>query len=136
MAETTYIEHQQQEIPELVLDELAHYEEYIKKYRAGELGEVKMQKLRLHFGTYAQRQEGVQMQRIKIPGGNLTADQLVRLADAADQFGSGFLHFTTREDAQIYYVNLEEAPDLLRFLAKAGITTREACGNTVRNITA
>jgi len=55
MAETTYIEHQQQEIPELVLDELAHYEEQIKKYRAGELGEVKMQKLRLHFGTYAQR---------------------------------------------------------------------------------
>jgi sulfite reductase (ferredoxin) len=95
-----------------------------------------MQKLRLHFGTYAQRQEGVQMQRIKIPGGFLTADQLVRLADAADQFGSGFMHFTTREDAQIYYVKLEETPSLLRFLAEGGITSREACGNTVRNITA
>src|SRR3989454_10296345 len=95
-----------------------------------------MQKLRLHFGTYAQRQEGVQMQRIKIPGGRLTAVQLVRLADAADRFGSGFIHFTTREDAQIYYVKLEETPDLLRFLAAAGITSREACGNTVRNITA
>ena len=95
-----------------------------------------MQKLRLHFGTYAQRQEGVQMQRIKIPGGVLTADQLVTLADAADRFGSGFIHFTTREDAQIYYVKLEEAPALLRFLAAAGITSREACGNTVRNITA
>src|SRR2546426_12372896 len=95
-----------------------------------------MQKLRLHFGQYAQRQERVQMQRIKIPGGFLTADQLIRLADAADRFGSGFLHFTTREDAQIYYVKLEETPDLLRFLAEAGITSREACGNTVRNITA
>jgi sulfite reductase (ferredoxin) len=119
-----------------VHDELANYEEQIRKYRAGEVDETKMQKLRLHFGTYAQRQEGVQMQRIKIPGGVLTADQLVRLADAADRFGSGFIHFTTREDAQIYYVKLEEAPDLLRFLAGAGITSREACGNTVRNITA
>jgi sulfite reductase (ferredoxin) len=117
-------------------DELANYEEQIRKYRAGEVDETKMQKLRLHFGTYAQRQEGVQMQRIKIPGGVLTADQLVRLADAADRFGSGFIHFTTREDAQIYYVKLEEAPELLRFLAAAGITSREACGNTVRNITA
>ena len=132
------VEISKHEAPSLdhVLEELAHYERQIEQYRAGRLDETKMQKLRLHFGTYAQRQEGVQMQRIKIPGGNLTADQLVRLADAADQFGSGFLHFTTREDAQIYYVKLEEAPDLLRFLAKAGITTREACGNTVRNITA
>ncbi len=119
-----------------VREELANYEEQIRKYRAGEVDETKMQKLRLHFGTYAQRQEGVQMQRIKIPGGFLTGDQLARLADAADRFGSGFIHFTTREDAQIYYVKLEEAPDLLRFLATAGITSREACGNTVRNITA
>ncbi len=123
-------------LPEYVQDELANYEQQIRKYRAGEVDETKMQKLRLHFGTYAQRQEGVQMQRIKIPGGVLSADQLVRLADAADRFGSGFLHFTTREDAQIYYVKLEETPDLLRFLAEGGITSREACGNTVRNITA
>jgi sulfite reductase beta subunit-like hemoprotein/uncharacterized protein (UPF0332 family) len=129
-------EPQSQTLPAYVQDELANYEQQIHKYRAGEVDETKMQKLRLHFGTYAQRQEGVQMQRIKIPGGFLTADQLVRLADAADRFGSGFIHFTTREDAQIYYVKLEETPDLLRFLADAGITTREACGNTVRNITA
>jgi sulfite reductase (ferredoxin) len=129
-------ESQSQTLPEYVQDELANYEQQIRKYRAGEVDETKMQKLRLHFGTYAQRQEGVQMQRIKIPGGVLSADQLIRLADAADRFGSGFLHFTTREDAQIYYVRLEETPDLLRFLAEGGITSREACGNTVRNITA
>src|ERR1041385_536402 len=123
-------------LPAHIAEELANYEQQIRKYLAGEVGETKMQKLRLHFGTYAQRQEGVQMQRIKIPGGYLTADQLARLADAADRFGSNFLHFTTREDAQIYYVRLEETPALLRFLAAAGITTREACGNTVRNITA
>ena len=115
-----------QAIPDFVLDELANYEDHIRKYRAGELDETKMQKLRLHFGTYAQRQEGVQMQRIKIPGGFLTADQLVTLADAADNFGSGFIHFTTREDAQIYYVKLEEAPELLRSLAAAGITDRKS----------
>jgi sulfite reductase beta subunit-like hemoprotein len=128
-------ESQAERIPEYVVDELAHYQEQIDKYRAGNLDETKMQKLRLHFGTYAQRQEGVQMQRIKIPGGFLSGNQLARLADAADRFGSGFIHFTTREDAQLYYVRLQEAPDLLRFLAEGGITTREACGNTVRNIT-
>src|SRR6266478_1991553 len=125
-----------QPLPSYIREELANYEEQIGKYRAGEVDETKMQKLRLHFGTYAQRQEGVQMQRIKIPGGRLTAFQLVRLANAADRFGSGFMHFTTREDAQIYYVKLEETPELLRFLAAGDITSREACGNTVRNITA
>src|SRR5437867_10444288 len=136
MSETTYVEPKQGAVPEFIVDELAHYEEQIRKYRAGELGEVKMQKLRLHFGTYAQRQEGVQMQRIKFPGGILSSDQLARLADAADRYASGFVHFTTREDAQLYYVRLEEAPELMRYLAEAGITTREACGNTVRNVTA
>jgi len=123
-------------LSDFVNDELSNYDEQIRKYRAGEVDETKMQKLRLHFGTYAQRQEGVQMQRIKIPGGYLTADQLTRLADAADRYASGFIHFTTREDAQLYYLQLEEAPALLRALAEVGVTTREACGNTVRNITA
>src|SRR5258705_1494109 len=125
-----------QSLPANIVEELDNYEQQIRKYRAGEVDETKMQKLRLHFGTYAQRQEGLQMQRIKIPGGVLSADQLIRIADAADRFGSGFVHFTTREDAQIYYVKLEETADLLRFLAEAEITSREACGNTVRNITA
>lgn len=125
-----------EEIPDEIASELTNYEEQIKKYRRGELDETRMQKYRLHFGTYAQRQEGVQMQRIKIPGGLLNADQLVRLADASERYGSGFMHFTTREDAQIYYVQLDRVPELLRFLAAGGITSREACGNTVRNITA
>src|SRR5678810_1240665 len=99
-------------VPTYVQDELTWYEEQIARYRSGALDETKMQKYRLHFGTYAQRQEGVQMQRIKIPGGFLTADQLVRLADASEQYGSGFMHFTTREDAQIYYVKLDEVPEL------------------------
>ena len=72
-----------QPLPSYIREELANYEEQIGKYRAGEVDETKMQKLRLHFGTYAQRQEGVQMQRIKIPGGFLSADQLACLADAS-----------------------------------------------------
>src|SRR6476469_5609416 len=97
-------------VPTYVQDELTWYEEQIAKYRSGELDETKMQKFRLQFGTYAQRQEGVQMQRIKIPGGYLNADQLTRLADTADRYASGFIHFTTREDAQLYYLQLEDVP--------------------------
>src|SRR5258708_17195243 len=69
----------------IVQDELVNYEHQIGKYRAGEVDETKMQKLRLHFVTYAQRHEGVQMQRIKIPSGFLTADQLVPLDHYADR---------------------------------------------------
>ncbi len=116
--------------------ELDEYWEWIQKYRARQIGEIKMQKIRLQLGTYAQRQDGVQMQRIKFPGGTMSSDQLVKLADVADRYASGFIHFTTREDAQLYYIKLEECPDMMRDLASAGITTREACGNTVRNITA
>lgn len=125
-----------QPLPEGILQELAELEEHIKEFRRGDIGEVKMQKIRLQFGVYAQRQDGVQMVRIKIPGAVLSGDQLTCLADAAERFGSAFVHFTTREDAQIYYMVLESAPELMRFLARSGITTREACGNTVRNITA
>jgi sulfite reductase (ferredoxin) len=123
-------------LPQYFEDEMAQYEQMIQKFRAGQVGETKMQKFRLQFGTYAQRQDGVQMQRIKIPGGYLTSDQLTRLADAAEQYASSFIHFTTREDAQLYYLQLEDTPNLLRSLQEVGITTREACGNTVRNITA
>src|SRR5204862_6122850 len=113
MSETTYVEPKQGAVPEFIVDELAHYEEQIRKYRAGELGEVKMQKLRLHFGTYAQRQEGVQMQRIKFPGGILSPAPLARLAEAAARYASGLARFTTREDAHLYSVRHEEAPELI-----------------------
>src|SRR2546428_13415218 len=97
-------------VPSYVRDELAWYERQIRKYLAGELDETKMQKVRLHFGTYAQRQEGVQMQRIKFPGGVLTANQLERMDAAADQFANSFMHFTTATDAQIDYAKLQGRP--------------------------
>ena len=126
----------EQGLPDLVREELNEYEENVKKYRAAQIGEVKFQKIRLQLGTYAQRQDGVQMQRIKIPYGGMTSDQLRRLSDVSDKYASGFMHLTTRQDVQLYYIKLENVPDMMRELADAGITTREACGNTVRNVTA
>jgi len=126
----------ERELPELVREELNEYEQNVKKYRAAQIGEVKFQKIRLQLGTYAQRQDGVQMQRIKIPYGGMTSDQLRRLSDVSDKYASGFMHLTTRQDVQLYYIKLEDVPNMMRELADAGITTREACGNTVRNVTA
>lgn len=124
------------DLPPLIREELDSLEKKIREYQAGMLGEIKFQKIRLQMGTYAQRQNGVQMQRIKIPYGGLTSHQLRRLADVTEKYASGFMHLTTRQDVQIYYVKLATVPNMMRELADAGITTREACGNTVRNVTA
>jgi sulfite reductase (ferredoxin) len=87
-------------------------------------------------GVYGQRQHGVQMVRIKIPLGRFTARQLIRIADVSDTYSTGNLHITTRQDIQIHYVSLDKTPELWAELEKDEITLREACGNTVRNITA
>jgi sulfite reductase beta subunit-like hemoprotein len=76
------------------------------------------------------------MQRIKIPYGGLTAAQLEVLAELAEEYSDGIAHITTRQDFQLHYVHLEDTPAIMRRLAAVGITTREACGNTVRNVTA
>jgi|HigsolmetaGSP11D_1036233.scaffolds.fasta_scaffold00761_10 Sulfite reductase, beta subunit (hemoprotein) len=76
------------------------------------------------------------MQRIKIPFGGMTAEQLEVIADLAEEYSGAVLHVTTRQDIQLHYVHIEDTPDLMRRLAAVGITTREACGNAVRNVTA
>ncbi|MBT8239490.1 MAG: HEPN domain-containing protein, partial [Croceitalea sp.] len=83
-----------------------------------------------------QRQQGVQMIRIKLPYGKVTSNQLLRIADVADEYSTGRLHITTRQDIQIHYVDLERTPELWAQLEKDEVTLREACGNTVRNVTA
>lgn len=123
-------------LPEVVREELDLYESQIHDYLSGLTGDIKFQKIRLQLGTYAQRQDGVQMQRIKIPFGGLNTGQLIRLADVSDKYASGFMHLTTRQDVQLYYIKINTVPNMMRELAEAGITTREACGNTVRNVTA
>ncbi len=76
------------------------------------------------------------MVRIKIPFGKLTADQLDTLAELAEEYSDSILHVTTRQDIQLHFVHIEDTPDMMRRLAAVGITTREACGNSVRNVTA
>ena len=108
----------------------------IHAYKTGELPEDKFKALRLARGVYGQRQLGVQMIRIKLPYGKLTAKQLTRIADVSDNYSNGNLHLTTRQDVQIHYVSLDKTPELWEELEQDEITLREACGNTVRNITA
>ena len=92
---------------------------------------------RLQMGIYGQRQEGVNMIRVKLPGGRVNGPQLVAIADMLEKYVQhNVVHITTRQDIQMHYVPLEHTPAVLRYLAKSGLTTREACGNTVRNITA
>ncbi len=107
----------------------------IAKFRNLEIDEEKFRALRLARGVYGQRQEGVQMVRIKIPYGKMTTRQLRRIADLSDEFASSNLHATTRQDIQIHYVSLDRTPELWAKLEQDNITMREACGNTVRNVT-
>ncbi len=108
----------------------------IAAYKGGREDEERFKLYRLTRGVYGQRQLGVQMFRIKIPFGRLTAGQLVRIADISERYTNGNLHLTTRQNIQLHYVRLEDSPAIWTELAEEGITAREACGNTVRNLTA
>ncbi|HLF34747.1 MAG TPA: hypothetical protein VI583_10930 [Cyclobacteriaceae bacterium] len=107
----------------------------ISKYRSNEMPEDKFKHFRLTRGVYGQRQLGVQMVRIKIPHGRLTSAQLHRVADVSRKYATGNLHLTTRQDIQLHFVKLENSPALWAELEEENITLREACGNTVRNVT-
>src|SRR3989339_1749551 len=120
----------------VVQKEIFDLEKKIKSYRAGEIDEEKFRSLRLTRGVYGQRQPGVQMVRIKLPFGRITTKQLLKIADISDEYSIGNLHLTTRQDIQIHFVSLDKTPELWAKLAEDDITLREACGNTVRNITA
>ncbi|WP_147676158.1 HEPN domain-containing protein [Algibacter pacificus] len=108
----------------------------IELFNNGKIDEEKFRSLRLARGVYGQRQEGVQMIRIKIPYGKMKSNQLRRIADVSDEYSRGRLHITTRQDIQIHYVDLQRTPELWAELEKDEVTVREACGNVVRNVTA
>ena len=116
--------------------EIANIESEIGRFLAGTLAPERFRSFRLAHGIYGQRQPGVQMIRVKIPTGALDGAQLRLVADLVEEFSNGSAHLTTRQDVQFYYVQLERVPDMLRRLAAGGLTTREACGNSVRNVTA
>jgi sulfite reductase (ferredoxin) len=120
----------------VVEKDIIELEKKIRLFREGQIPEEKFRSLRLARGIYGQRQPGVQMIRIKLPYGKMTLEQWKRMSDVSDEYSTGNLHLTTRQDIQIHFVSLERTPELWSKLDLDDITIREACGNTVRNITA
>jgi len=120
--------------PELEAD-IVKFEAILPQYLAGEVEEDVFRIFRLNNGIYGQRQGGHnQMVRIKIPYGKLNPEQLETLAYVADEFSRGWGHITTRQNVQFHFVQLERIPEVMRVLGSVGLTTREACGDTVRNV--
>jgi sulfite reductase (ferredoxin) len=165
MSDTTWKEQLQAQMPEYLAHEIDIFEGQMELRKQGKLDEKVFAETRLRRGVYGQRYDNGQrhdglktqmltyphsevikgpdtlwdapgMQRIKIPFGGLTADQLDVMAQLADEYADGILHVTTRQDFQLHFIHIEDTPDLMRRLAAVGITTREACGNSVRNVTA
>jgi len=153
------------EIPEHLRREIDVYESQLELRRTGGIEEAVFTEIRLRRGIYGQRYDSGQrhdgirprriqlpadrarkgpntlwdapgMVRIKIPGGALTIQQLEVIADLSEEYSDGISHATTRQDIQLHFVHIDDTPDLMRRLAAAGLTTREACGNSVRNIAA
>ncbi len=152
-------------MPEALAREIDNFESEIALRKQGKLDEKLFAETRLRRGAYGQRYDNGQrndgqkvqklnfpsgsltkgpntmwdapgMQRIKIPGGGLNAAQIETLAELAEEYSDGIAHITTRQDFQLHYVHIDDTPTVMRRLAAVGITTREACGNSVRNVTA
>src|SRR3954463_3038613 len=150
-------------VPENWAKEIELYEAHMARRKAGQLEEKVFAETRLRRGSYGQRYDNGQrhdglttqklpysavtkgpdtmwdapgMQRIKVPFGALNPEQMAVLADLAEEYSDGICHITTRQDIQLHYVHIEDTPSIFRRLASVGITTREACGNSVRNVTA
>ena len=116
-------------------EEIQEYEENVQAFRQDEIPEAEFMAFRLRLGVYGQRQLDSQMFRVKIPGGLLHADQLDGLAEIAERFAplkKG--HITTRENVQLHHLKLEGAAESMHILQRVGLSTKEACGNTVRNV--
>jgi len=120
----------------VVEKDILDLEKKIRLFREGKIDDEKFRSLRLARGVYGQRQQGVQMVRIKLPYGKVTTRQLSKMSDVSDEYATGNLHITTRQDIQIHFVSLDRTPELWTELEEDSITLREACGNTVRNVTA
>jgi sulfite reductase beta subunit-like hemoprotein len=117
-------------------EEIDAFEARAKKFRIGDEEDTTFQLYRLAHGTYGQRQADEQMMRIKLPFGGVTADQMDALAEVSEKYSDFHRgHITTRENFQFHFVDLLDAPKVMRIIGEAGLTTREACAHTVRNIT-
>jgi sulfite reductase (ferredoxin) len=125
----------QREIDPAQLADADKFEGVLAQYLAGTIEEDAFRIFRLNNGIYGQRQGGHhQMVRIKVPWGGLLPDQLDLMADIADRYSRGWGHITTRQNVQFHFVQLERVPELMRLMGTVGLTSREACGDTVRNV--
>ena len=124
------------EYDRIVRQDIEEFRAQAVSYSAGNMTDDELRPWRLRRGVYSQRQAGVHMIRTKVPGGTLTADQMDQLALVADEFAAGKAHLTTRQNVQYHFIPLNQVADLLHRLADVRLTTREACYNTVRNVTA
>jgi sulfite reductase beta subunit-like hemoprotein len=125
----------QREIEPAQLADADKFEAVLEQYLSGAIEEDAFRIFRLNNGIYGQRQGGHnQMLRIKVPWGGLLPDQLDLMAHIADTYSRGWGHITTRQNVQFHYVELEKVPELMRQMATVGLTSREACGDTVRNV--
>lgn len=116
--------------------EVDTFDEFVRRFWKGELSPEEFKQFRLQNGVYGQSQEGAHMMRVKVPAGGLTAAQLDMLAELAGRTPRGIGHVTTRQNLQFHFVKLEEVAELLEKINASGLTTREACANTVRTLTA
>jgi sulfite reductase beta subunit-like hemoprotein len=118
-----------------VADEIARFDTAVEEYLAGDLAEDVFRVMRLNQGIYGQRQGGTnQMVRVKVPHGRVEPEQLEMFATIAETQSRGWGHLTTRQNVQFHFVELRDTPEVLRLLASVGLTSREACGDTVRNV--
>ena len=158
-------EHLGDQIPQDLGRDIDIYETQLELKRQNKIADELFGETRLRRGVYGQRYDNGQrfdgqktqvleypcedltkgvatvwdapgMQRIKVPFGGLTADQMDVLAERAEEYSDGILHITTRQDIQLHYVHIDDTPSIMRRLAASGITTQEACGNSLRHITA
>src|SRR3954452_8886049 len=117
--------------------DVERFERAVTAYLAGEIPEDVFRVMRLNNGIYGQRQGGTnQMVRVKLPAGSITPEQFDLFGHLVDEYSRGWGHITTRQNIQMHYVELRRVPEVMRALGGVGLTTREACGDTVRNVMA
>src|SRR5438105_12233693 len=135
MSQTINVEVGPGAIPPEQLADIEKFERLLAQYVAVELDEDRFRIFRLNNGIYGQRQQGHnQMVRVKVPYGSLQPEQLEMLGHIGEAYSRGWGHITTRQNIQFHFVQLEQVPEAMRDLASVGLTTREACGDTVRNV--
>jgi sulfite reductase (ferredoxin) len=123
-------------IPQEIIEEIETFEDEVARLQSGDTPMDMFKPFRLQYGIYGQRQPDVQMIRIRVPFGGMNANQLRQVAEITDTYATGVGHVTTRQDFQLHFVPLPQVGIIMRKLAEVGLTTREACANTVRNVTA